>query len=201
MAEQGYILTAAEGKLLANTVKAVRGIRGDGVAAGDDGIFIRQRREGYSPTPGPYPVEVVTVVTDQGDYLTCRPYGITADAEGNIDDTHNVNIAKPWDLRSSPFNTKTLPNKDGTLLSYAYTGDQARTVTDTTDSSTEDQVVVPAYVEEQTISGTRYTGSQIVVKRIREGTGVTATDSAGLTSIVEYEDANHAGRAWAEDNA
>jgi len=145
-----------------------------------------------SPNSVPFPVTVVTVFDD---YLTCRPLNI----EGADNDIY---VAKPWDLRKTPFDTETMPNQDGTLMSFAYstTSTQARTVTDTTDDSTEDQVIVPAYVEKQTISEIVYLGSQITVQRVAFGPGVSFTGSGNFDVEVEFEDMNRAGRAWAEDN-
>ena len=152
----------------------------------------RMREEARGPNAIPFPCTVVTV---HDDYLVCRPLNITvSDAD--------FYVAKPWELRKTPFDTKTLPNKDGTLLSYAYstTDTQARTVTDTTDSSTEDQVVVPAYVPRQTISDTTYPGTEITVQRVHLGPNVSFLGSGNMTVEVEFEDMNRAGRAWAEDN-
>lgn len=145
------------------------------------------------PTPAnaiPFPCTVVSI---EADYLVCRPINITGAGA-------DFYVAKPWELQQTPFDTKTLPNKDGTLLSYAYTDTQARTVTDTTDDSTEDQVIVPAYVPAQTISDVAYTGTRITVQRVAFGTGVAFAGSGGMTVEVEFEDMNRAGRAWAEDN-
>ena len=150
------------------------------------------RAGGPAPNSVPFPVTVVTVFDD---YLTCRPLNI----EGADNDIY---VAKPWNLRKTPFDTLTMPNQDGTLMSFAYStvSTQARTVTDTTDDSTEDQVIVPAYVPKQTISEIVYPGSQITVQRVALGPGVSFTGSGNIEVEVEFEDMNRAGRAWAEDN-
>lgn len=159
---------------------------GDAIAA----IAVSVSGGANQPNAIPFPCTVVSI---EADYLVCRPINITGAAA-------DFYVAKPWELQQTPFDGETLPNKDGTLLSYAYTGTQARTVTDTTDSSTEDQVIVPAYVPAQTISDVTYTGTRITVQRVAFGTGVTFAGSGGMTVEVEFEDMNRAGRAWAEAN-
>ena len=153
-------------------------------------VFGRAGTRRLSPNSVPFPVTVVTVFDD---HLVCRPLGVTAASA-------NIFVAKPWGLRKTPFHGKTIPNHEAVLLSYNYTGVQARTVTDTTDDSTEDQVIVPAYVPAQTIEEVAYTGTQITVQRVAFGPGVSFTGSGNMTVEVEFEDMNRAGRAWAEVN-
>jgi len=102
-----------------------------------------------------------------GDYLVCRTWDGTT--EGDTD----VKVAKPYLLRESTTRTG---------YTYNYTGDQARTSTKTSDGSTEDQVIVPAYVEDDEIWATK------------ADTGVTV---GGVD--VTYIDLNLDARAWAKD--
>ena len=158
---------------------------------------------GSSPNAVPFPVTIVSI---QDDYLVCRPLNVESAGD-------DIFVAKPWGLRKTPFHGLTMPNQDGTLMSYDYTSTQARTVTDESDSSTEDQVIVPAYVPAQTAAipdpdggadiPTAFTGSEITVQRVAFGPTASFTrDGSGgtITVEIEWEDMNRDGRAWAEDN-
>lgn len=217
-----HVVNDNDARILRAMNAKLQGIRGDGVVNGPNGVSIRSRR--FFKGPGdPSEGDVVTIVTIHADYMMCRPYGVPVEAGSKYD----FPVAKPWDLRQTPFDGQTLPNKDGTLMSYAYDGadSQARTVTDTTDDSEEDQVIVPAYVPAQTttetvvddVTGeeteeeTDHVGSQLTVEKLRNGAKPSITaeitndeeeaeEGATVSMVVEYEDCNRAGRAWAEDN-
>jgi hypothetical protein len=68
------------------------------------------------------------------NYLVCKFFDGTTAHDGT------VNVAKDPELRHSNYDGRTI---DG--LEYEYTGAQARTVTKTSDSSTQDQIVIPKY--------------------------------------------------------
>lgn len=108
------------------------------------------------------------VVSMEGDYLVCLPLNVGA--------VENVKVAKPWDLRRTPFDGLTVNG-----ISYTYSSEGARTATA---GESEDQVVIPAY----------FAGAEIyAVDDPIGGTGVTDENAAEVT----YQDVNLAGRAWA----
>lgn len=100
------------------------------------------------------------------DLLVCRTW------DGADEGGEDVLVAKPYLLRRSPFDGQT---RDG--ISYAYTSHFERTAT--LDEETEDQVIVPSYVEDDLIYG---------ISNIEGGTNVTNA---------EFLDINADGRAWA----
>lgn len=116
------------------------------------------------------------------DYFVCK----TLDFDDNnvaVVGSADVYVAKPYDLRQTPFDgtTKTI---NGVSLSFAYTDATTRTVTKTSDSSTEDQHIIPYY----------YTDLEIIARRgIIGGTGLT--DPSSNPIIWEAE---HMGRHWTE---
>lgn len=90
-----------------------------------------------------------------------------------------ITIAKPWSLRRSTYDDKTLPN--GWL--YNYIDAQYRTATKI-DKDTENQYVTPTY----------YVGDKIRVSVVTPNAGVETGDEDG--SFMTLEDANADGRAW-----
>ncbi|HOJ76396.1 MAG TPA: hypothetical protein PLL65_20955 [Phycisphaerae bacterium] len=100
------------------------------------------------------------------NHLVCRTWN------GTTEGTTDITVAKPYLLRESTTRTG---------YTYNYTGDQARTSTKTSDSSTEDQVIVPEFVLNDQIWA------------ISTDTGVTVG-----TTPVKYLDLNVDARAWAK---
>lgn len=74
------------------------------------------------------------VISESYDYLTCHTW------DGTTEGTDDVLVAKPWFLRRAPFEGY---ERNG--CTFAYTGVSSRTVTRTSDLSTEDQVILPSY--------------------------------------------------------
>lgn len=156
--------------------------------------FNRSERAGFDSRMGIGGKKAVTVVEVFDDYLKCRPLNQT-------EATADLFVAKPWDLRKSPRDGVSYADEDGELYTEAWTAGetQVRTVTKTSDSSTEDQVTTPQYVPRQTISGTVYVGSQLTIERMPVEERFNITDSAtGYTIQLEWVDCNRAGRAWAK---
>lgn len=110
--------------------------------------------------------QLVSVGTD---HLVCRLL------DGATVGTEDVLVAKPYLLRAS------ITARGG--LTYSYSSSTARTADD--GSSTEDQVVTPAYVA----------GDEIIATLVRGGTGVTV---AGVPLL--WREINE-GRAWAQVSA
>mgnify|MGYP001578608077 CR=1 FL=1 len=168
----------------------VLGTRGPGVTNAPDGITIARPavpRRGLSVS-GPV-VQMFRVQSVDEDHLVCRTWdGTTVGAD-------DVKIAKPPELRRTGIHGQTLVEANGTF-SYSYTSNIARTKTDTSDSSTENQVITPPYE-------TVYPLCLIfAIKGIAGGTD--AEDGAAATDDLEpivWQDMNFAGRAWAKVTA
>lgn len=85
--------------------------------------------------------------SSDGDVIVARPYLEATEI------TEDYYIAKPYLLRPS------ITSRGG--FTYTYTNDFTRESTKTADSSTEDQVVTPGYVEDDIVYAVRcpyYTG-------------------------------------------
>ncbi|MCP4539826.1 MAG: hypothetical protein GY832_22025 [Chloroflexi bacterium] len=108
----------------------------------------------------------------QNDYLQCTAYDqVNAAAQGD------VNVAKPWELRRTPFDTETITYANAQSITYTYSSQRERSATDGT--YTETQLVTPDYAEDE------------IILAIRGNTGVT--DALGWTDL------NVAGRQWAKE--
>lgn len=93
---------------------------------------------------------------------------------GELDDiAHTVEIAKPYLLQRTPFDGET---RDG--VTYTYTDGETRSATDGV--TTEDQVIVPAYVINDIIVAARLTAENLKNQL-----------------YAEWLDINADGRAWA----
>jgi len=124
-----------------------------------------------APTqPRPYSkgssVIVLTLVAHNDDYLECE------DANAAT-----VYVAKPYELRRTPFDGETISG-----ITYTYTSESEREATDGVD--TETQFITPNYV----------VGNEIYAAKVQGDTGV---DDPTPTAIV-YIELNQ-GRAWAWD--
>jgi hypothetical protein len=115
---------------------------------------------------GAVAVVAFTLVSHELDYLVCT------DVNGNT-----VNVAKPYELRSTPFDGNTING-----VTYTYASSSEREATDGTD--TETQFITPNYV----------VGADIYASKIRSGTGV----STGGGDPILYIETDQ-GRAWAYD--
>lgn len=141
------------------------------------------------------------VVNVFADYLQCRVY--TAGETMGVGTTSNelYKVAKPYVLQQTVWDGETLPNYEGTLLTYAYDSNdltgQTRDVTPS-GGSAETQVVVPGYRAEQVLSGTIYAGDVIRASTNIIGWGGLAI--SGSTPAVWMDD-NVDGRMWAEEDA
>jgi hypothetical protein len=115
---------------------------------------------------------IMSVYASKSDYVLC--YRVDQSVNPDIDKP--LFVAKPYLLRNS------INSRDG--LTFSYTDTDERTATDDDSGDTEDQVVVPAYVE----------GDLIVVARMN--TGVYKDDEQ--EDPVLWQDMNVDARAWAE---
>lgn len=109
----------------------------------------------------------MTIKSVHGDYLICTYAGRTEE----------YYVVKPYTLRRSPFEGKTVNG-----FSYTYTTDTERVSTKISDSSTETQLVTQDY----------FVGAEIEVKR-----GAAITVETDITTILR--DANDDSRAWAKE--
>lgn len=169
MAEQGIVLSRNAAERIVRVVRKVEHdhpgmVRGRG---GDD--F------------GAMEVVQFRVKSIDNDHLVCRLW------DGETQGTADIRVAKPYELRVTPFNLKTI---DG--FSYVYPSvSYERTVTDTSDSSTEDQVIVPEY----RLPVDDYEGC--IIYAITPVMGLTV--ELNSTETV-WLDINADGRAWAESD-
>lgn len=127
----------------------------------------------------PYPAKVARfrVKSEHDDYLICRAFSPAVGESGiEVEGTVDINIAKPYILRRTPFDGKTITYQSQEV-SYSYTGSNRRTAT--SDDEEEAQVIVPEYFADDEI--------------------LAVCGICGLTGQADifWEDLNTAGRMWA----
>ena len=125
------------------------------------------------------------VVSEAGDYLTATRANLS---DGTTDGSSVVAIAKPWRLRRTPWDGKTINS-----VAYAYTGANTRTATRSVNGQTivETQTITPPYVA-ATITDAIEGDVIYAVKLAIADIGVTDDDDNDLT----LQDINTDGRAW-----
>ena len=138
------------------------------------GVIQQQTEIMRSPHVRQFRIEEV-----RGDFLTCREYNVDAGLGTTI------YIAKPYCLRQSPFDNKTIAG-----LTYTYAGSTTRDVTDGVD--TETQIIIPFYQEPTD----DYDGDIIyAIFGVHGGTGVGDVNE----QAIQWLDLNVDGRAWAQE--
>ena len=113
----------------------------------------------------------------QDDYLLCVESNGTNPTSGSI-----IPVAKPWQLRLTPFDGKsvTYQSAGNISVSFAYTSVQARTATIIAGGiGTEMQIIVPPYRFGDVIYATQ------------------PTNHTGVAQANDWVDVNCDGRAWA----
>lgn len=118
------------------------------------------------------------VVAVLNDYLSCRRLYPTDGTEGNED----VAVAKPFELRRTPFDGEQIVYINGQAITYVYVDQRERSATDRVD--TETQVMKPDY----------WIGCEITAVSI--DTGIVDNEDIPI----RWEDQNTAGRHWATED-
>jgi len=144
------------------------------------------------------------VIVEKPDYYICamldvfdtRPVVL---AEATVLTGRDIiEVAKNLAFRRSHLHMKSRPNRDGGLNSYVYNDangtDRTVTEVDSDPVLSEDQVVTPVLLPEQTIDAVVYAGSYFHFKRVRNGTGVKNDAGDDLFLV----DTNSRGSQWAE---
>ncbi len=128
---------------------------------------------------------------EASDWLICRTW------DGKTEGTNDVYVAKAYYLRADVFDgasidivVESLDDMDSLqvetrTLSYLYYSSTFRTVTDVGDSSTENQIVIPRFLEDDTILAVPSTDLTVV----REG------------QALHWVDLNCDARAWMKSQA
>ena len=118
--------------------------------------------------------KILRVVSVQDDYITCV---FSDDLDGAT-----VKVAKPYKLRKTPFDGKTVGS-----YTYAYSGPINR-VSTMTGGDEETQTVVPSY----TLKSGIYDGDEIIAEQIN------SSKLDGTFTKVSLLDTNRDARAWAK---
>ena len=135
----------------------------------------QQRPRGGAPIPA-------RVKTVHDNYIVCNIQNVDGTFQSN-----DTNALKPWEVRRDHYDdeTTTDPLDSGESLTYNYTSAQERTVTKSSDNSTEDQRIVPWYAVGTTI-----------IEITRSGGTVKGDD--GTTDVVCPYRETESPRAWAK---
>jgi hypothetical protein len=98
------------------------------------------------------------VLSEEGDFLHCEPYGIDAAAAVAISRGGGYRVAKPPLLRKTAFHGKTRAG-----ITYAFEADavNVRTATNALGLS-QDERIVPSYEPGDVIFATRQAGRQVI---------------------------------------
>jgi hypothetical protein len=133
--------------------------------------------------PRVYPL---MVISDQGDYLSCEPWGVSAADALRAGIGGTTRVAKPYLLRRTPFHLKTRAS-----VTYDYREDDGvtlspdtRTATDAA-GRTQEEEIVPRYEPGDLIYATKAAGRTVV------------TPPAQDPIAIDLLDMNFDGRAWA----
>lgn len=137
-------------------------------------LSVKPRKGGGSTPPGT--TSRALLLTTAGDYWTARLV-----SDGSI-----INVAKPWKLRTTPFNSQTISytDEDGNSYTetYSYLSDIRRNVVvnSATDSFVEPQCLIPR------------------IKFSFDYIFVSSTEETGVTDAPDWIDINNDGRYWAK---
>lgn len=129
----------------------------------------------------------------QPDYWVCRElYRVSDGTYAEL--AQDVKIAKPWALRQTPFDSKTITINGVSLRFGSYgTGGLSRIVTKA--GTTQNQIVIPY----PTTNGGAYDGDVIwAVRNLQRGTGVILNRGMSSEEWLEWLDLNVDGRMWAK---
>ena len=151
--------------------------------------FLRREFSGTRPPSQILPqsrnigqVQQFKVIEVKTDYVECNEWDGTD--KGAV-----VKLALPPLIRRSPFD----PTKGGKgrgLFTYAYASDIARESTNNADSSTENQVITPAYEVDDIIYG---------ISNVIGGTSTVARPDGEDPEVLEFMDINIDGRTFANE--
>jgi hypothetical protein len=119
------------------------------------------------------------VIAEEGDFLTCEPYGLDGAAAAAIARGGGYRIAKPPLLRKTPFHGKVRAG-----IAYTYTSASKRTATNSL-GLTQQEEVVPRYEPGDLVFATRAAGRHLITP---EGQKPITTD---------FLDVNVDARGWA----
>ena len=145
----------------------------------------------------PSAIDRFKIVEIKKDHLRCNFHNATHEEEEvtPAQNTTTIFIAKPFQLRKTPFDGETILYPNTQSITYTYESDEfgrAREADDGTD--TEDQVMTPDY----------FIGEEILAVFIETGLKTNATEDppVGSSPFVEqrifWEDLNNCGRFWAK---
>lgn len=162
----GEVLSAAKlNEVVDSIIQKIMGGRGISIKKFGSQVIIEAKEELYPSLP---PLRQMVVKIDEGDYLTCRSLD-ACDVEGSQD----INVLKPWTLRKSPFDGKTING-----ITYVYSQNYQRTAT------TND------YEEIQYITSEYWVDCVIYAAKMSIGVEVETDEYAS------WIDVNVDGRAW-----
>lgn len=125
------------------------------------------------------------VVSIQDDYITCNTWVPSTETAGSDD----VYVAKPYLLRTTPFDTIAITYQNGDEITYTYDTERRRlaTLTAVGTDPEEFQVVTPDY----------YVGEIVVAKNGKSG--VLFDEGGEDEAPIIWEDINQAARLWARE--
>lgn len=161
----------------------------DGLAVSEIGRHRIIRNNKHPANPFAISLFRVRVKEIKDDHLVCKLF-IPDAATGKQEDTPDIFVAKPFELRKTAFDTKTFTYPNGQNITYTFASSvqDERTADDGTD--TETQIMTPQYFVDTEI---------IAIRGIDGSTGVTITVTDVVEPIrLEWEDINNAGRFWAK---
>ena len=166
--------------LIELVMRRIRGGKGITIKRTSAGIIISQQGQGArdgSILTQNFRIVEMRPQTIKENYMLCNGSGFSLEP-----------VAKPWHLRKSRYDDRTetyeVDSSTGQDISYTYddsdTTGQTRTATDDTTSTSEEQTVVPNYVEFEPLLA------------MQIDTGIV--DESG--DLIEWIDLNVAGRTW-----
>ena len=175
------------------TAKQLEGLRRKSIESSEAGKDIQIEEVGNRQVISLVRERILGVTFDRfkitdvfGDHLECNFHNATVETEQDspVQNTTTIFVAKPFQLRNTPFDSKTIAYINGQNITYTYGAEasaRAREADDGTD--TEDQVMTPDY----------FIGEEILALYIE--TGLKAD---GPTQRIFWEDINTCGRFWAK---
>mgnify|MGYP003654520198 CR=1 FL=1 len=138
-------------------------------------------------------MEVYDLLPD-GDNLLCKPFSNGASSESD----GFVTVARPYGLRKSETNGQTIEVPGVGVLSYVWTGLQARTVTRQSDGYVEEQEITESYIPALEDGARVRQGSIIIaMANVVGGTNQRQVVVGRGTQQVALIDSNNQAKAWA----